>query len=70
MAAPAARKSNTPVLAIIVIALVVIMGLIAWVKFGGSSRAPDTGEDVPVERGGEPAVMPESNPGAPVPERR
>lgn len=63
--AEAARKKNYNALAVIVIALLVVMGLIALVEGDGMRRAPDSGETMPVDRGGDGAVMPEPNPGAP-----
>lgn len=65
-----AKRKQTPVLAIIVISLLVIMGLIALVDADGGRRAADSGETMPMDRGGDGAVMPQPNPGAPVPVRR
>ena len=64
-----AKRRNTPILAVIVIALLAVMGLIAFVDGDGSRRAADTGVSMPVDRGGDGAVMPQPNPGAPVPDR-
>lgn len=69
MAEPAHRKNNNA-LAFIVIALLVVMGLIALLGRDGFRQAPDTGTTMPMDRGGDDAVMPEPNPGAPVPARR
>ena len=69
MADTGKRKQN-PTLAIIVISLLVVMALIAFVDGDGSRRSPDAGVNMPVDRGGDGAVMPQPNPGAPVPARR
>ena len=64
------KRRNTPVLAIIVISLLVVMALIAFVDADGGRRAADSGSSMPVDRGGDAAVMPQPNPGAPVPARQ
>lgn len=64
------RKNNNAALAVIVISLLVVMGLIAFVEGDGGRQAADTGVTMPKDRGGEGAVMPEPNPGAPVPARQ
>lgn len=67
--AEAARRKNHNALAVIVIALLVVMGLIALVEGDGFRRAGDSGETMPVDKGGAGAIMPEPNPGAPAPAR-
>ena len=64
------RRNNNAALAVIVISLLVVMGLIALVEGDGRRQAADSGVAMPVDRGSDAAVMPEPNPGAPVPARR
>lgn len=63
------RRNNNSALAVIVISLLVVMGLIALVEGDGSRKAADSGVTMPMDRGGDGAIMPEPNPGAPVPNR-
>ena len=70
MAEPPRRKTNNAVLAVIVISLLVVMGLVAFFGSDGQRRAADSGVTMPVDAANETTVMPESDPGAPVPERR
>ena len=67
--ADTAHRKNHNALAVIVIALLVVMGLIALVEGDGFRRSPDSGSTMPIDRGGDGAVMPTPNPGAPVPDR-
>jgi hypothetical protein len=63
------KKRNFPALAIIVIALLVLMGLIALFQQDGGMRTQDAREDMPIDRADERPVMPdEARPGAPTPQ--
>lgn len=68
--AETARKKNNPALAILVISLLVVMVLIAFVDADGRRRAADSGQTMPVDKGGDAAVMLQPDPGAPDPQRR
>ena len=61
------RRSNNSALAVIVIALLVVMGLIAFVDRDGERTAADSGVSMPVDEGGEGAIMPQPVPGQPAP---
>lgn len=61
------HRKNHSALAVIVIALLAVMGLIALVEGDGFRRSPDAEVTMPVDRGGEGAIMPTPNPGAPSP---
>ena len=65
--APPRRRSNNSALAVIVIALLVVMGLIALVGADGGRKAADSGVTMPLDKGGEGAVMPTPVPGTPAP---
>jgi len=67
MAETPRRRNNHSALAVIVISLLVVMGLIAFVDGDGSRRAADSGVTMPVDRGGDGAVMPAPRPGTPAP---
>ncbi len=64
---PRRRRSNNATLAVIVIALLVMLGMIAFVEADGRRRAADSGVASPVDEGGAGAIMPTPVPGQPAP---